>query len=164
RTNAGLAWALFLGRHYDQAIAQSRNTLEMDRNFPMAHWVLGMAYEQKGRLEEAIAELQQAAASDSTPLVQATLAHTYAVAGKEGQARKLLAALSSPPQPMYVSPTDRAMIHVGLDEKEQAIALLEQAYQVRDSRLALIKILPQFDPLRDEPRFQALLRRMKFPP
>ncbi|MCI0721610.1 MAG: tetratricopeptide repeat protein [Acidobacteria bacterium] len=163
RTNGALGWVLFVSRQYDQAIEQSRRTLEIDPNYHGAHWVLGQAYEQKGKHDEAIAELRQAVVVGNNPGYKAHLAHAYAVAGRKGEARKLLAELGAGPEPLYVPPTHLAEVYVGLGDKEEAFARLEQAYQVRDSQLTLIRTLPQFDPLRSDPRFQDLLRRMNFP-
>ncbi len=149
----------------DLAIEQLRKTLEIDSNFAQAHIVLGMAYLRKGAFAEAIAEFQRATTlSPNITQYKGGLGHAYARAGKSAEARKLLSELKEQSKRRYVSGCDFAAIYAGLGEKDQAFALLEKAYEQRDARLVLVNVEPLFDPLRSEPRFQDLLRRLRFPP
>ncbi len=153
--------SFYLARRYDRAIEQLRRTLEMDPNFSRAHWYLAMAYEQVGRHEEAIAESQKAVSlSGGDPAVLGQLGHGYAVSGKRAEAQKALAELKDLSRRRYVAPFNIAIIYVGLGDKAQALEWLEKAYGDRSFQLTWIKVWPQFDSLRGEPRFQDLLRRM----
>ena len=93
----------------------------------------------------------------------ALLAWVYARSGQPGQARKLLAELNEQAKHSYVSPTGLATIFVALGEKDGAFAQLDKAYEARDSGLNDLKVDPQFDPLRSDPRFAELLRRVGLP-
>ena len=152
-------------RRYDEAVEQLRKTLEMDPNFAVAHDWLGQVYEQMGQDESAIAEHQKAIrASGGSSQVVAALGHTYAAAGKRNEALRILADLNERRKMAYVSPYDIAVIHVAFGEKDQAFEWLEKAYQERASPIVVLKVDPRLDPLRSDPRFQDLLRRMNFPP
>ncbi len=95
--NFSLAWRLYLARQYDQAIQQSRSTIELDPNFVLTHLVLGQTYEQKGEFEMAIAELKKAASiSPDSPLMLGALGHAYAVAGDAADAANTLRGRSHP--------------------------------------------------------------------
>jgi len=154
--------AFFLGRRYDQAIDQGRKTLEMDSNFYTAHFFLAMVFTQVKRNEEAIEEARKAV-SLSAGALQAlgTLGHAYGVSGRRAEAQKVLAELSNLSKRRYVDPFNIALVHVGLGDKARALELLEKAYEDHAMRLLYVKVYPQFDPLRGEPRFQDLLRRMR---
>jgi DNA-binding winged helix-turn-helix (wHTH) protein/TolB-like protein/Flp pilus assembly protein TadD len=152
----------YAGR-YDQAIEQYRRALELDGNFARAHLRLGMAYAQRGQYVEALAEFDKTREiAGDTPQVAAHIAHTLALSGKKSEARARLAELERPSARQYVPPYDIALIFVGLGEKEQAFAWLEKAYTDRSSEMIYFKIEPMLAPLRSDPRFQDLLRRMKF--
>jgi len=154
--------AFFLGRRYDQAIDQGRKTLEMDSNFYTAHFYLAMVFTQVKRNEEAIEEARKAV-SLSAGALQAlgTLGHAYGVSGRRAEAQKVLAELGNLSKRRYVDPSNIALVHVGLGDKARALELLEKAYEDHAMRLLYVKVYPQFDPLRGEPRFQDLLRRMR---
>jgi hypothetical protein len=95
-------------------------------------------------------------------LYKAGLGYAYARAGKSAEARALLSELKE--QQRYVSWYDFAVIYAGLGEKDQAFAALKKAYELRDIRLTIMKVSPVWDPLRSDPRFQDLLRRISLPP
>jgi tetratricopeptide (TPR) repeat protein len=154
----------YFARRYDQAIELLRKTLEMDPNFVRAHWYLGMAYEQVGRHEEAVAECQKALSLGSEPAAVAALGHAYAVSGKRAEAQKVLAELQDLSKRRYVDPYDIALIYMGLGDKSQTLEWLAKAYVDHSFHLTWIKVDPQLDSLRVEPRFQDLLRRVGLPP
>ncbi len=155
---------LYAGRE-DLAIEQLRKTLEIDPNFAHAHQFLGYAYVRKGMFGEAIAEFQRAITlSPNFTQYQAGLGHAYARAGKSAEARKLLSELKELSKRRYVSWCDFAAIYAGLGEKDQAFACLERAYAQRDARLVELKVDARLDPLRADPRFNDLLRRIGLPP
>ncbi len=148
----------------DLAIEQLRKTLEIDPNFAQAHWDLGDAYVRKGAFAEAIAEFQRAITlSPNITWYKGALGHAYARAGKSAEARKLLDELKEHSRRSYVSWWDFAAIYAGLGEKDQALASLEKAYEQRDNRMVELRVDPLLDPLRSDPRFADLLRRIGLP-
>jgi tetratricopeptide (TPR) repeat protein len=162
--NTSVGSLLLYTRQYDSAIEQYRKTLEMDPNFVMARDYLGNAYLQNGMYEQAIAEFQKAVdLSGGQVRCVAGLGRAYAVAGKRDQARNVLEQLKKRSRQSYVSHYELALICTGLGEKDQAFAWLEQAYEEHDRRLAELRVGPQVDSLRSDPRFQDLVRRMNFP-
>ena len=89
------------------------------------------------------------------------LAHAFAVSGNRDEARRLLRELTDQQSQRFVSSYSLAAVHVGLGEHDQAFERLEQAFRDRDRGMAWIKVAPRLDPLRTDPRFTDLLRRMK---
>jgi len=161
---ADMADILLIARLYDESIQQSRKTIEMDSNFPVAHWHLGLAYEQKGMFDDAIAEIQKAITlSGSSPLMIAALGHAYAKAGKSNEANRILNELQKLSAVRYVSSYELAAIYVGLGETEQAFQRLERSYKERSFHLINLKVRPELAPLRPDPRFHDLVRRIGLP-
>ena len=159
-----VAWVFYLQQEYDQAIEQCRKTLELEPRFVMAHWQLGRAFLKKAKYEEAIPEFETAVTlSRENPLQVGALGHAYGIAGKRSKALKTLKKLKELSTQRYVPAYDMALIYVGLGEKEQAFEWLERAWKERFGWLVFINVEPIFDPLRSDPRFQDLLRRMNFP-
>jgi TolB-like protein/DNA-binding response OmpR family regulator/Tfp pilus assembly protein PilF len=162
--NFSLGRRLYMAREYDRAIEQLRNTLEMDPSYELAHCVLGQAYEQTGQYDAAISELEKALAiSHSSPLVISALGHAYAVSGMKEQAESSLTELMKQSKKRYVSPFYVAVIYAGLNEHEKAMDWLEKAYRYRSNGLVFLKVDPDLDSLRSQPRFQYLQRRMHLP-
>ena len=136
----------------------------MDATSPVAHQRLGSAYEQKGMFPEAIAEFQKAVdGSNRIQLAVACLAHAFALAGKRVEAEKLLAELRERSGREYVSSYLIAEIYVALGEKEAAFKSLDKAYDERSIDLVLAKVDPRLDPLREDPRFAELVKRVGLP-
>jgi TolB-like protein/Tfp pilus assembly protein PilF len=164
--NFEVGLASYFSRNYDQAIDQFQKTLELDANFPPPHTFLAAAYEQKGMFEEAIAAFQRAitvtTGADKT-LAMASLGHVYAVSGKKTEARKTLAELQRLSEHSYVPATDVALVYAGLGEKDKAFAWLDKAYEEHSFSLSNLKVEPRFDPLRSDPRYADLLRRIGLP-
>jgi TolB-like protein/Tfp pilus assembly protein PilF len=162
--NADLGTTLTNAGRYDQAIEQLRKTVEMDPGFYYAHWTLGDALALKGANEEAIAEYKKAIALNDDPLPPALLGHLYAKIGRKDEALailKQLRELRESSKQRYVSPYNLALIHIGLDEKDEAIQLLEETYEERDGyNIAFLKVEPMLDPLRGDPRFEALVQKV----
>ena len=159
-----LGVSLYFAGEYDQAIQQYQRTLEIDPDFQRAINWLGFSYVQKEMYREAIEQFQlvlNLSGGDSVDL--AALGYVYAIAGQRNEAEEVLRQLESLSNQRYVSPVDMAMLHIGLDDKKQAIEYLEKAYGEHADRMSWIKVNPVFDPLRSDPRFQALLQRMNFP-
>ena len=112
---------------------------------------------------EAFAEYQKAIPlSGDSPDEPASLAYTYALSGRKQEALRIIDDLQERSKRSYISPAIIAFVYTGLGEKDQAFEWLEKAYHGRDSLLVLLKVEPMFDPLRSDPRFQDLLRRVGF--
>jgi len=157
--NADLAELLVLAHSYDESIRQSRKTIEMDPNFALAHNQLAQAYLQKHMNDEAVAELQKAAQlSGGSPTVMANLARAYVASGKRGEAIKLLSGLKKRSNATYSHGSEIAVIYAALGDTDQAMNWLEKGYDERFNPGVLLR--PGFDPLRSDPRFQDLVRRI----
>jgi tetratricopeptide (TPR) repeat protein len=157
--SAHVAVCLTVARRYDEAIEFSRKTLEMDQNFAGAHYALAGAYAGKGMYREAIAEYQEMIKlGGDTPTDQIYLGSFYAKAGERGKAQEILKRLQTSKE--YVSPGELAVLYTALDEREQAFASLEKAYAAHDLQLQNLGIDNSFDSLRDDARFQDLMRRV----
>jgi TolB-like protein/Flp pilus assembly protein TadD len=160
--NADLAELLALAYSYDESIQQSRKTIEMDPNFGLAHNHLGQAYLQKHMYDEAIAELQKAVQlSSGGPTCMANLARADVASGKRSEAEKLLGDLKQRSSPGYSHGSEIAVIYASLGDTDQAMNWLEKGYEERFNPGVLLR--PGFDPLRSDPRFQNLVRRIGLP-
>jgi tetratricopeptide (TPR) repeat protein len=131
----------------------------MDRFFAPAHYVMGETFVQKHMYGEAIAELQKATElSEGSTAFNANLAYAYAVSGRRDEAVKVLNDLKNQSQHGFSNAPEIALVYVGLDQKDQAMAWLEKAFHERFSPWVLMR--PAFDPLRSDPRFQDLVHRI----
>jgi TolB-like protein len=158
---AGCYW---MARRYDQAIVQCEKTLEFDPDFGWAHGMLAWAYLGKTMPEAAITAAHKAVQLlPGSTLALATLGEAYAAAGNREAAQNLLDQLQELSKKQYVPPYMTGRIYAGLGKKDQALDLLEMGCQERASFSVYLKIDPRLDPLRSDPRFQELLRRMNFP-
>jgi len=156
---ADLAEDLLIAHQYEEAIQRSRKTMDLDPHFPLAHYQLGQAFLQKHRYDEAIAELQKAVAfSGSSTTSTSSLAYAYAVSGRKNQALKILNDLKSQTSEKFSNAPEIALVYLGLDDKDQAMAWLEKGYAERFNPGVLMR--PAFNPLRSDPRFQDLLHRI----
>ncbi|MGH7938965.1 MAG: tetratricopeptide repeat protein, partial [Bryobacteraceae bacterium] len=159
-TNLGVAF-LHAGR-LDDAISQLRKTLEMDGSFYFARWSLGEALEYKEEFPEAMAEYQKAISLGSDdPAALAYSGHLLGKLGRKDEAAKVLRQLQEMSKSHYVDPYYFALVYLGLGDREQAISALEKSYADHNgSNLEYIRIEPFLDPLRNEPRFQALAEKI----
>jgi tetratricopeptide (TPR) repeat protein len=160
--NLFIGQGLLEARHYDQAVAQLRETLVLNANFWPAHLYLGMTLLQQSHYPEAIEELRKA--GDLTAEPYATIGYVYARMGRRADALKVLADLKERSKHEYVAPCFIAKIYIALGDREQAFAWFEKGYQQRDSWLTFLKGDPMYDPIRSDPRFGYLLRRVGLPP
>ena len=156
-----LARMLYFARNYDQAIAQYHSAIEMDSNFSTAHFWLGQVYEQKKMFDLAIAEFQTGVQlTGASAFSLAKLAHGFSMAGSADRSESLLHQLLEFPSEKYVSPYDIATVYVGLGQYDDAFTWLNRALEERSLWLGYLDVEPQMDPLRADPRFQELLRRV----
>jgi tetratricopeptide (TPR) repeat protein len=148
----------------DDAIAQLRKTIEMDPHFYYAHWNLGGALELKGQLPEALGEYKRTAELKDDPFGLGLLAHASAKLAQRDKALKGLDQLQQIATRRYVSNYTFALVHIALGEKVKAINCLERAYRDRvGPDISLIKVDPMLDPLRGDPRFEALVQKVVGP-
>ncbi|MCM3903564.1 MAG: protein kinase [Pyrinomonadaceae bacterium] len=161
--NATVGYLFFGARQYDQAIESLKKTLELHPNYPYAHLFLGFTYAAKGMYSDAIAAYQEAITLGlDTPSTQIHLGAAYARAGNREKAQAILKRLQ--PSKDSVSPGELAMLYTAMGEREQAFSSLEKAYETHDLNLQYLGVNPDFDPLRADPRFQDLLRRVGLTP
>jgi len=157
--NADLAELLLIAHFTDESIQQSRKTIEMDANFPLAHNQLALAYLQSHREDEAISELQKAVSLSAGSLMcTANLARAFAVSGKRNEAEQILGDLKKRSRPGYSNAAEIAVVYAALGDTDQAMAWLEKGYEERFNPGVLLR--PGLDPLRADRRFQDLEHRV----
>jgi TolB-like protein/DNA-binding winged helix-turn-helix (wHTH) protein/Tfp pilus assembly protein PilF len=160
--NADLAELLLIAHLPDESIQQSRKTIEMDPNFALVHNQLAQGYLEKHMFGEAIAEIQKAIQlSGGSPTCTANLARAYAASGKTAAAVGLLNDLKKRSVSGDPHTAEIAMIYAALGNHDQAMTWLEKSYEERFNPGVLLR--PGFDPLRSDPRFQDLVRRIGLP-
>ena len=159
-----VAGAHYWARHYDEAIAQGQKSIELDRSHAAAYVFLGQAYDLKGSYAEAIAAYQKAIdLSQRTTNIMGLVGHAAAVSGRRSEALKIVKELKEVSADKSVSPYDLAIVYTGLGDKDNAINQLNRAYEERAGWIIAIKVEPMFDPLRSDPRFADLQRRLNYP-
>jgi TolB-like protein/Tfp pilus assembly protein PilF/predicted Ser/Thr protein kinase len=154
-----LGSSYYLARRYDDALAQYQRALQVQPNYD-PYMESGYAYREKGMSKEAIAEFLK----EPDGVVRfGHLGNAYARATQKVEAQKLLQKLIELSK-QKLGTYEVALIYAGLGEKDRAFEWLERAYKVHDKGMCFLKVDPPLDPLRPDPRFQDLLRRMNFPP
>ena len=155
--NLALGSMYSMARQYNQAIPQLRHTIELEPDDPRGYGFLGSAYEQMGMYEDAVTARQKAMTlSGAQPEEVASLGRAYSQSGYKGYLKWDLGRLTDP----YAT----AIVHTRLGHKDDAFVSLEKAYKQHHWAMIQLKVLPAWDPLRSDPRFQDLVRRMNFPP
>jgi len=156
-----VGWILFQARHYDEAILELRSALAVHPNDGSIYWFLGFALIANGQADEAIPVLENALAlTDRSPAVIGVLIRAYAHAGRRTEALRLLDELKRRQQKRYIPTAAFVNAYLGLGDNERAIAWLERAYKEQSMIMQYIKVHPFFDPLRGDPRFADLVRRV----
>ncbi len=172
--NNGLARQYYLSRQYDKAIAQCQVGLQIEPGYLPARIQLALAYEQTGKLTEAVSELERAAGliagngrSQNTsgpaidlPVLHALLGHAYAITGRRTDAVNELNKLQAAAHNRYIPPSYIGIVWMGLGDKNQAFAWLEKGFQGRSEHMLYLGLEPLVDPLRSDPRFDSLLKRV----
>jgi len=163
--NADLGQNLYNARRYDEAIAQLRKTLEIDPTFYYAHYNLGVALQLKGDVPAAIAEYTKAQQLSDNLTVPVLLASAKAQSGDKDAAVRLLAELEELSHHRYVRSIWRTFLYLSLGNRDEAVRWLEQAVADHDSLngLTWVKVDPLLDPLRGDPRFEALVQKVVGP-
>ncbi|MFL6228569.1 MAG: protein kinase domain-containing protein [Pyrinomonadaceae bacterium] len=157
-------WVYYLARRYDEAIAAATASVTDDPQHALAHIVLCLSYSQVGRHEEAVESGRKAAAAlGRTPYTLARLASALARAGRKAEARAMIYEMEAMSGTRHVSRNLVATVLCHLGETNAAFAEFNKALAERDARLIWMGVDPQFDQLRDDPRFEELLRRTHNP-
>jgi TolB-like protein/DNA-binding winged helix-turn-helix (wHTH) protein len=159
--NSGLAFVLLHARKLNWCIEQSLTAIEVDPQMTLSYLTLGTAYELKGMYAEAIAAYEKGMALGGAVAIQkAFMGHVYGTSGDHARAWKILHQLQELSKTSYVPSFNFYIVYDGLGEKEPAIESLQKACENRDTHLIFIKVWPQFDKFRDDPRFQEVERRV----
>jgi TolB-like protein/Flp pilus assembly protein TadD len=152
---------LFFARRYDEAIRELRSVLAVQGDSASALWYLGFSLIAKGQPEDAIPVLEKAVSiTNRSPGVIGVLIRAYAHAGRRSDALRLLEELKTRRKAGYVPAGAFVNAYLGLGENEQAFAWLEKAYKEQSNILQFLKVHPFFDPIRGDPRFADLVRRV----
>ena len=154
---------LLVARRYDEAIAQYKRTLVRDPDFAYAHVTMSRAFGARGMYAEAVAEARRAVELNPASSSKAYLALWLARSGKRDEALKILGELKQLATQRYVAGDSLALIYVGLGEKDEALSWLEKHMESRAETARAYAVAPEYDDLRSEPRFKAMLKRMNLP-
>lgn len=155
------AFLRMLQRQYEEAIRGYREILEFDPSFFRAFTGMGRAYAQMGRYVEALAMLEKGRSlGGEVPNILAAMGQVFALSGDHASARGVLARLEARSREVYIPSTCFAVVHLGLGERERALDWLEKGCAQGEMTLEILKVHPIYDDVRDEPRFQAVLRRL----
>jgi eukaryotic-like serine/threonine-protein kinase len=151
-------YCLCLARRYDETIEQHKRTQELDPNFYYLDSWVGTAYREKKMYAQSAAAYKQVRQFTGSP--NAGLAVTYGRMGKTEEAQEILREFLEMSKRHYISPEQVATIYAALGEIDQAFEWLQKAYDARSAFLVTSYVSPAYDPLRSDPRFTELLRKM----
>ena len=149
---------------YDEGMDRFRKILEVDPDFVQAHYSLSEVYEQRGEYPEAIAEVEKIGSPDAVRFVTGQLGRIYAHQGRKREALQIVSELQQSSKQMYIDPRYVAEIYVAMGEKDLALVWLEKAYQQHSSAMCGLKTAPAYAPIRSDPRFIDLMRRVGLSP
>jgi eukaryotic-like serine/threonine-protein kinase len=155
---------LMQGRQSDAAIEQCRKAIALDATYWPAYLFMGMAYQQKGQDQEAIKALEKGAElAERDSIAIAALGNALGIVGRKDEAREILQELRTRREKAYLSPYWISLVHLGLGENDKALDCLETGYEERAAYMNIIHVYYHFDPLRSNPRFQDIVRKMNLP-
>jgi tetratricopeptide (TPR) repeat protein len=154
------AMLLHCKRRYDEAINVARQALEMNPKAMGAQNMLGRSYTQKGMMAEALAAFEKAESFGRRSHWAASLVSLHARLGRRARAEELVEQWKARPIDEFGHSESMAMAYAGLGNIDEAFRWLQAAYEQRWSRLPWIKIAPEYDSLRSDPRFEALIKKM----
>lgn len=160
RSYLGIGFAEYYARHYDQAWADIQKADEIEKGAWEFEFPKGIIYAEQGKYDQAIAEFKK---MGDQPHALGHMGNVYARTGRAAEARDLIAQIEQHVQRDGIGRYEIAIVYAGLGEKDQAFEWLEKAYAARDKGLTYLKIDPCLDPLRSDPRFNELLRRVGLP-
>jgi TolB-like protein len=151
----------YFAGEYEESVKQCQRTIALNPTFGLAYHKLGLCYMALGRIQEAIAAFESASTHwQEHPTAVASLSTALAAAGEKTRAREILGQLEQIATQRFVSPLDLALVHLSMGDIEHGITLLEDACEIRDSRLPFVRIAPGMDQLSEHPRFRKILARM----
>jgi tetratricopeptide (TPR) repeat protein len=154
--NHNMARRLYFARRFEEAVLESRKTLEMDPEFRVARVMLGLEYAAQGHFKEAVAEFEQTGARSLS-------GYAHGRAGQDKEALAVLAELREAAASRHVAPTQFVFVHIGLGQKDEALRWLEKDFEARSDYMVYLGIDPVLDSLRGDPRFEELLRKVGLP-
>jgi tetratricopeptide (TPR) repeat protein len=163
--NNALAGRLLAAGRYDEALEQVKKTLQLDPHFAPAHQTMGWAHLHQGQRGDAVQDFQKAlqlSGPEDTDLLL-DLGFAYATAGNQEEAGKILGKLKSLRERGIVPSGSIGILYGALGDLNEAFVWLEKAYEERDPQLTYLKVGRRFEPMRQDPRFRALVRRMGLP-
>jgi DNA-binding winged helix-turn-helix (wHTH) protein/TolB-like protein/Flp pilus assembly protein TadD len=163
-TNTDVGEIYCWARQYDKGIEQLREVMQIEPNFAIARYNLGMAYSQTGRLREAVVELEAARLLDNSPRMMSGLGYAYGASGQRAKAQKIIQELDELSKQRYVSPFAIAVIYAGLGDQDEAVSWLEKAYAERSDVMVILKVYPWLNGLHANPRFIKLQQRVGLVP
>ena len=159
-----LSWVYFSARQYDRALEQGKKTYELDTNFVTARWNVSNAYIANGMYDEAIAINVKALQTDPTSqFALHSAGYAYAKSGRRHEAEEVIKRFKDIAKTQYVISYWIASIYAALAEKDKAFAELENSLANHDFYLHRLKVDAYWDPLRDDPRFKEMLKRLNLP-
>ena len=159
-----LSWVYFSARQYDRALEQGKKTYELDTNFVTARWNVSSAYIGKGMYAEAIAINEKALQTDPTSqFALHSVGYAYAKSGRRHEAKEVIKRFKEIAKSQYTVSYWIATIYAALDDKDKAFAELENSFAEHDFYLHRLKVDPFWDPLRQDPRFREMLKRLNLP-
>ena len=148
-------------RRFDESIAQLERVLKSDPNFWVAYWYLGMAHQGKGQYAEAVSAYRKGLALNHDPWLTALMIHSLAKLGERQEAERLLVELEAEDGRRYVSKSCLAIAYAALGDKDKAFSLLDKELVDRSSRPPVLSVNPIWDGLRDDSRFDDVVRRVE---
>jgi len=147
---------------YEAAKDLSRKALDLDPTNPYAQWGIGWTDIEAEKFSEAIPELQKAATMEAPPVIAAWLGYAYGASGDRTHAMAMLEELHRRSVHGHVAPFKLAIVYLGMGDRQRALDYAEQAYSAHSQWLCFLKMDHIYDPLRKEPRFIALMKKLHF--
>jgi serine/threonine-protein kinase len=159
-----LAWIQMWDRDWNEALATAQSGLDFAPDFFQLHQSIGLSQLSLNHPEEAVDALRKALQmSNSASFAHAYLAYGLGRTGHKTECQAMIDEWLGQARQRYIPPTDIAIMYLGADNHEEAIAWLEKGYEQRDVWMAFLAVLPFWDPIRDDPRFADLVRRVGLP-
>jgi TolB-like protein len=153
-------WNNYYARRYDEAARQLRKSLELDPEMSIARMLLGVVYLQQGKPADGIAQLDAAMESEHAPIFRGFAAYAHGQGGQRKEAERILADLERQSSHKYVPPYAIAIAYAGLGKTERALDWLEDALHIHNQWIGLIKVAPEIDILRTDPRLEDIIQRL----